>query len=184
MARSGRLGLTEPPMREFWQRWRAGESIVEICHALGKFRSSVSSVLRQHGGFAPPPRKRSPTAFTLAEREEISRGLSAKHSMRRIARTLQRAPSIISREIGRNGGRQGYRVAQADRGRASEHNTPKTVCWPSMASCGLSSLTSWHWTGPRNRYQAGCSVHILMMRSCACHTKRFIKAFSFRHVAY
>ena len=33
------------------------------------------------------------TALTLAEREEISRGLSAGHSLRQIAKVLQRSPS-------------------------------------------------------------------------------------------
>jgi hypothetical protein len=90
------------------------EPITEICRALGKIRTSVSAVLRLHRGFAPPLRKRSANAVTLAEREGISRGLSTGHTLRQIARTLQRSPSTISREVDRNGGIQGYRAAQAD----------------------------------------------------------------------
>ena len=52
--------------------------------------------------------------MTLAEREEISRSLVAGHSIRSVASRLGRAPSTISREIGRNGGAQGYRANQAD----------------------------------------------------------------------
>ena len=51
----------------------------------------------------------------LAEREEISRGLATEQSLRSIARTLKRAPSTLSREGGRNGGRKAYHAAQSDR---------------------------------------------------------------------
>lgn len=49
-------------------------------------------------------------ALTLSEREEISRGLRAQLSLRSIARQLRRAPSTISREVRRIGGRIGYRA--------------------------------------------------------------------------
>jgi IS30 family transposase len=52
--------------------------------------------------------------LTLSEREEISRGLVARRSIRSIARKLCRSPSTVSREIGRNGGRARYRAARAD----------------------------------------------------------------------
>lgn len=51
----------------------------------------------------------------LLEREEISRGLSANLSIRSIAKTLNRSPSTISREINRNGGILKYRAVSADR---------------------------------------------------------------------
>jgi IS30 family transposase len=35
-------------------------------------------------------------------------------SVRAIARSLRRAPSTVSREICRNGGRHGYRASEAD----------------------------------------------------------------------
>jgi len=54
-------------------------------------------------------------ALTLAEREEISRGLVASRSVRSMALALGRAPSTISREIGRNGGSRWYRAAAADK---------------------------------------------------------------------
>jgi len=50
----------------------------------------------------------------LAEREEISRGLAAGHSCRVIAQRLGRAPSTVSREVARNGGRCRYRAQPAD----------------------------------------------------------------------
>jgi IS30 family transposase len=52
-------------------------------------------------------------ALSLGEREEISRGIVVGHSVRAIAAQLSRAPSTVSREIQRNGGRRRYRANQA-----------------------------------------------------------------------
>jgi IS30 family transposase len=46
----------------------------------------------------------------MAEREEISRGVAAGESCRQIAARLGRAPSTVSRELARNGGRHRYRA--------------------------------------------------------------------------
>ena len=59
-----------------------------------------------NGGIAPAPRCRAVAGLKLEEREEISRGIAAGRSVRRIARGLKRSPSTISREIRRNGGRR------------------------------------------------------------------------------
>ena len=59
-------------------------------------------------GILPAPRRRSRLALTLSEREEILRGTAGARSMRSIARLLGRAPSTVSREIKRNGGRRKY----------------------------------------------------------------------------
>ena len=59
-------------------------------------------------------RKPSPRArLTLAEREEISRGLRAEESMRSIAKRLGRSVSTITREVARNDGAVVYRAARA-----------------------------------------------------------------------
>lgn len=76
--------------------------------------SSIYSLLARTGSIRPPERTRSGSALTLAEREEISRSLHAKQSLRSIARRLQRSASTISREVRRNGGAQQYRAAQSD----------------------------------------------------------------------
>ena len=127
MAPPGRLGMTDVQKSELWQRWRNGESIIDISRALAAERKAVVRVLSRHGGFTPPLRKRSPKALTLAEREEISRGLSAGHSLRQIAEALQRSPSTISREVARNGGRQRYRATEADKAAWARARRPK-VC--------------------------------------------------------
>jgi DNA-binding CsgD family transcriptional regulator len=51
---------------------------------------------------APRERRRSALRLSLAEREEISRGLVGGESFRDIARRLGRAPSTVSREVTRN----------------------------------------------------------------------------------
>ena len=52
-----------------------------------------------------PEPNRAPLRLSLAEREEISRGLAAGESLRVIAGRLGRTPSTVSREVARNGGR-------------------------------------------------------------------------------
>jgi IS30 family transposase len=64
--------------------------------------------------------------LTLAEREEISRGVVAGRSFRSIAASLGRAPSTVSREINRNGGRGRYRASQADQAAWDRGRRPKT----------------------------------------------------------
>ena len=59
-------------------------------------------------------RKRSSRSLTLAEREEISRGIASGRSLRAIALGLGRAPSTVRRELTRNGGLSSYRAHTAD----------------------------------------------------------------------
>ena len=87
-----------------WDRWRKGESLNAIARLLGTSHSAISGVLSKTGGVRPADRQRSRIALTLADREEISRGVAAGQSLRTIATMLARAPSTISREIKRNGG--------------------------------------------------------------------------------
>jgi IS30 family transposase len=87
---------------ELWRRWKGGETIAAISRAMGRSDGTLLTAVRTHGGIAPRERCRSRLALSLAEREEISRGLCAHQSIRQIARHLGRAPSSVSREIARN----------------------------------------------------------------------------------
>ena len=51
--------------------------------------------------------------LSAAEREEISRGLAQGDALSTIARRLVRTPSTVSREVGRNSGKSGYRAFSA-----------------------------------------------------------------------
>ena len=109
-------GLSAPEKAELWRRWKAGETIADIARTMGKGEMGLYQVVWAHGGFAPRQRCRSRLALTLPEREEISRGLCARHSIRQIAQGLGRSPSSVSREIARNGGQWWqYRAHLADR---------------------------------------------------------------------
>jgi len=48
--------------------------------------------------------------LTLAEREVISRGVTAHQSARSIAKLLGRSPSTVSREMSRHGGYGGLEL--------------------------------------------------------------------------
>jgi IS30 family transposase len=109
-----RIGFTAAQSAELWERWKKGEGLKSIGRVFGKTSSSIFAHIRPSGGIKPAARRRSARALTLAEREEISRGLVAGRSLRTIAAALRRAPSTISREICRNGGPARYRAAGAD----------------------------------------------------------------------
>jgi IS30 family transposase len=125
MAQMGRRGFSASQKRELWERWRHGQSLNDIARALAKQRGSIHSVLSVSGGIAPPSRRRSRLALRLSEREEISRGLAEGQSLREIASSIQRAPSTVSREVGRHRGRARYRAAEADRRAWERARRPK-----------------------------------------------------------
>ncbi|WP_420807579.1 transposase [Bradyrhizobium valentinum] len=78
-----------------------------------------------HGGIRPAERRRSRLALTLAEREVISRGVTAHRSARSIAKLLGRSPSTVSREMSRNGGYDRYRATLADDNAWARSRRPK-----------------------------------------------------------
>ena len=59
-----------------WERWKRGESLSEIGRALDRTPGAIFHVVRARGGVPPAPRRRWSHALTVAEREEISRGLA------------------------------------------------------------------------------------------------------------
>jgi IS30 family transposase len=125
MARKVRRGFTAAEKAELWDRWQHGESLKAIGRAFGKPSSSIYGHVSPRGGIRPAPRCRSRLALTVVERETISRGLAVDQSARSIARQLGRAPSTVGREIKRNGGRDRYRAAGADRRAWSRARRPK-----------------------------------------------------------
>ena len=114
MIQRKRTPLSTTQRIEVWRRWKAGESLHAIGRAIGKEHVVVHFLLKRHGGIAPPVRRRSPTALTAQEREDISRGIASGCSMRVIAQRLSRACSTVSREVARHGGRAQYRANEAD----------------------------------------------------------------------
>ena len=114
MRQGKRFGLSANEKSDIWRRWKAGESLHEIGRAFDKPHSSIRCLLLPRGGIPPAARRRSPRVLTLAEREDISRGIASGSSIRKIASGLDRAASTVSREVTRHGGRPAYRAHEAD----------------------------------------------------------------------
>jgi IS30 family transposase len=125
MTQMRRRGLSASQKQELWERWKRGQSRNDIARALAKNRGSIHYALACNGGIQPATRRRSRLALSLSEREEISRGLAEGQSMREIASSIQRAPSTVSREVGRHRGREEYRAAEADRRAWDNAHRPK-----------------------------------------------------------
>jgi IS30 family transposase len=117
--------LTAQEQAEVWRRYRLGVSLRSIVRDLGHSMDVLRRVVAATGGRPPLVPRRSPLRLSIAEREEISRGLVAGDSCRIIARRLGRAPSTVSREIMNNGGRGGYRACRAEGAARARTGRPK-----------------------------------------------------------
>ena len=117
--------LTDAQMAEVWARRAAGETGTRIARHMDRYTSSIRDYIHEAGGIRPRPRKRSRIALSLAEREEISRGLAAANSLRAIAVRIGRSPSTVSREVARNHGRLSYRAGSAEQAALSRSRRPK-----------------------------------------------------------
>lgn len=148
MAHRPRIYYTAEQRAEIWDRWQRGESLNAIGRVFDRHSASMFGVLEPTGGIRPPPRKRSALALTLAEREEISRGVVSDLSIRTIAFQLGRSPSTISREINRNGGLKRYRASQADQAawdRALRPKPCKLATYPALRRIVARKLRC-HWS--------------------------------------
>lgn len=125
MSNGARQRLATAEQVELWRRWQAGESVNAIARALSRWPSVVRRVLKKRGGYAAAERTRADDRLTLAQREEISRGISAQLPARRIAAQIGKAPSTVTREIRRNGGRCAYRAMPADAAAWQRARRPK-----------------------------------------------------------
>ena len=114
MKQRRRIYYSDSQKSLMWERWKQGWTLHEIGKLFDRPHTSIHNILSQTGGIRPAQRTRAATALTLAEREEISRAIAMGKSIRAIAVHLGRAPSTISREISRNGGKHCYRANQAE----------------------------------------------------------------------
>jgi IS30 family transposase len=125
MARVARSRLTPLEIDAIWDRLQSGLSAKPAARELGLSSGTVRAHLTRCGGIKPARRSRATTRLTLAEREEISRGLAAGLSLRAIAAGLGRAPSTVSREVTAHGGRRAYRALTADQVAWKQATRPK-----------------------------------------------------------
>ena len=148
MKQRRRIYYSAAQRSEIWDRWQAGEPMSSIGRGFDRESSSVFSVISPTGGIRPPDRCRAKDKLSLSEREEISRWLSMRCSLRSIARHLGRSASTISREVQRNGGADRYRAAGSDQAawdRARRPKLCKLACRPFLRRT-VSTLLRRQWS--------------------------------------
>ena len=128
MRKRGKYGrLSEADRLDVGARIRSRQTHAKIAAAVGCSTKSVQGLLNCTGGLPLRGRNRSPLHLTVAEREEISRGLRAGDSYRSIAGRLGRGPSTLSREVSANGSRERYRAGRAEEWAAGKTRRPKVA---------------------------------------------------------
>ncbi len=127
-----------------------GLSLREIGPQVGCSHELVRIIARQaprrpvrRDGWVPGPGR-----LTLADREEITLGLRGGESFTAIAARLGKAVSTVSREVGANGGRDGYRAWRAHQRAREQARRPKAckLARPELAA----QVTAWlgQWWSP------------------------------------
>jgi transposase, IS30 family len=116
--------LRPPERRAIERRLRDGARVKEI---LEEFSCSPATVwrIRDQAHLRRRRVHHSRLRLRFEERERISRGIAAGQSARAIARELGRAPSTVTREIRRSGGRSSYRALAAERHACERLARPK-----------------------------------------------------------
>ena len=107
--------FSEEDKKTIWDMREAGVPVKRIAKHVGRQNSSLRKFIADAGGRRPSARERCALRLSLAEREEISRGIAAGLSFRAIAVGTGRSASTICREVNANGGRARYRALMADR---------------------------------------------------------------------
>jgi IS30 family transposase len=148
--RAERPWLTVEQRQKVRRLRREGLRLWQIAETVGCGRATVCRVLRGPGRIESGRVVWAPGAgrLSLVEREEISRGLRAKESMRSIARRLERAPSTITREVNANGGPSHYRATWAHHGAYAQSRRPKRAKLAAGRLCD--EVTAWleQWWSP------------------------------------
>jgi len=117
--------LSQADRTEIERRIWSGETFAMAAAAVGCSTRSIQRFLALTGGLKRRVKERSAFRLSLAEREELSRGLVAGDSLRTIATRLRRAPSTISREVAWSGSRGRYRAWRSDGEAVNRGRRPK-----------------------------------------------------------
>ena len=137
--------FSEAEKADIWDALERGESMRGIARRIGRAHGSIRTLVIASWGMRPKVQV-SGLRLSLAEREEISRGVAAGESMRAIAARLNRAPSTVSRELAANGGRCQYRALKAERAarrRARRPKVAKLAACPRLARVVEARLAKW-----------------------------------------
>ena len=85
--------FSEAERAEIWDALERGEAMRAIARNMGRAHGSIRTWVLANAGRRPRPPGSSELRLTVAEREEISRGLAGGLSLRAIAAGMDRAPS-------------------------------------------------------------------------------------------
>ena len=110
---------------EIRRRVMAGGLRAEVAAVLGVSIRSVYRVIAEAGGVPPRSISTSTVYLSAPDREAIAVGLARNESLTTIAAGLGRALSTISREVARNGGRDGYQAWRATHRAVKHAKRPK-----------------------------------------------------------
>jgi len=122
---SGSMGVPREVRLEMLVLVRGGDPPAVVAAHFGVHPRTVQRLVAKHGGIPPRWEQRSARHLQIHEREEISRRIALGESARQIAGALGRECSTISREINRNGGRDGYRAFAAERRACEQARRPR-----------------------------------------------------------
>lgn len=117
--------LSPSDVEVLWSRWQRGETAVQISAVLGCNKGTITWHVSRAGGVPPRARRRAARHLSLAEREEISRGVARGEGVRALARRLRRPASTVSRELRRHGGAAQYRATTADAAARANARRPR-----------------------------------------------------------
>jgi IS30 family transposase len=121
--------FTAEQVEQLWTVRATGLPVSRVAAKVGIKGLAAHKYFERCGGIRPRPKTRAPDRLTLADREEISRGLASGLSLRSVAAGLTppRPSSTVSREVARNGGRDRYRAVPADQAAWERARRPKTA---------------------------------------------------------
>jgi IS30 family transposase len=141
-------GLTSEQKHVTAERAAAGVPSRQIARDIGRAHRTVHDYVASLRQRPVRARCRSSLQVSVADREEISRGLAQGLSFRGIAAGLGREPSTVCREVNRNGGRRRYRAARAEHRAWVQGRRPKIARLASDAVLrGLVEETlGWQWS--------------------------------------
>jgi IS30 family transposase len=124
----GHRGHLSAEQKQLAFRLRAqGWRLVDIAREIGCTAPMVGIMVRdgkhvQGASFGWEPK---PGCLTIGDREQILLGIGRGESLSAIARSRDRAPSTITREVSANGGRQHYSAWHAHRRAREQARRPK-----------------------------------------------------------
>jgi IS30 family transposase len=131
--------------REIRRLSAKGHGLREIGRLVHRSKHAVTNAMMREPSSIPVVWNPSPARLSLAEREEIRVGLERGETFTAIAVGINRSVSTVSREVGANGGREGYQGWQAHHQAGCRARRPKAakLGHPPLVSLVSGLLEEW-----------------------------------------